>query len=116
MQRFATTTSRALRSACARGVPAGRSVRFAAARVPVCRLRSPNTPVWHVCMCVVVGVCLDLVQSVIKPIGAVRMLNVHEYVGMELMHEYGISVPKNATATSSAEAREAAIATFGGTC
>lgn len=49
-------------------------------------------------------------------IGAARFLNVHEYVGMELMTDYGIAVPKHAVATSAAEARSKATEVFGGAC
>jgi succinyl-CoA synthetase beta subunit len=39
-------------------------------------------------------------------IGAVRNLNVHEYISMEIMNEHGIATPKNFVATTAKEADE----------
>ena len=43
-------------------------------------------------------------------------MNVHEYVGMELMNDFGIAVPKYAVATSADDARAKAAEVFGGEC
>ena len=40
-------------------------------------------------------------------LGAVRYLNVHEYVAMELFEKYDIPVPRNKVATSPEEAETA---------
>lgn len=39
-------------------------------------------------------------------VGAVRNLNVHEYVSMELLEHYGVQVPKAYVATSADEAEQ----------
>lgn len=52
-------------------------------------------------------------RPALAPVGQARFLNVHEYVGMELMNDFGIAVPKYAVATSADDARAKAAEVFG---
>jgi hypothetical protein len=43
-------------------------------------------------------------RTAVPTVGAVRNLNVHEYVSMELLEHYGVTVPKAYVASTAEEA------------
>jgi succinyl-CoA synthetase beta subunit len=56
-------------------------------------------------------VCMQAHAASLK--GQRRFLNVHEYISMDLMKEYGVPVPKGAVASTPAEAESIAATMLG---